>query len=302
MDTTRSLPASPARSLNKGYAIALTGVLFWSSTAIFISYLLTRYALAPLTLAFWRDLFVSLALGLGLSLFRRDRLRIERRHRLFLIVYGVSLAVFNMMWTYSVALNGAAASTVLAYSSPAFTALIARKAFGEPLSARRTAAIVMSFVGCVLVSGAYTPAAWSVNAAGIAIGLASGLFFACYSILGKFSSRRGLNPWTATFASFGIAAGVLLVTQTGDTLFTLGGAIDGWAILVVLAVVPSLGGFGLYTASLSHLPAGTANLIATLEPALTAVLAFVFLGESLSGVQLAGSALILGSVVSLTKA
>ena len=38
-----------------------------------------------------------------------------------------------------------------------------------------------------------------------------------------------------------------------------------WA-LIVLAVIPTIGGFGLYTASLGHLPAGTANLLATLEP------------------------------------
>jgi drug/metabolite transporter (DMT)-like permease len=292
---------SPTRSPNTGYAIALTGVLFWSSTAIFISYLLNHYMLAPLTLAFWRDLFVSVALGLSLFLFRRDLLKIERRHRLFLTGYGVTLAVFNMLWTYSVALNGAAAATVLAYSSPALTALIARKALNEPLTRRRAVAIVVSITGCVLVSGAYEAKAWAVNPVGIVVGLGSGLGFACYSILGKFSSRRLLNPWTATWASFGIAAVVLLFTQTGATLFTLGNAIDGWLILIVLAIVPSLGGYGLYTVSLGYLPAGTANLIATLEPALTAILAFIVLHGTLTPVQLVGSALIVGSVVSLTK-
>ena len=299
MDTLQPITVSPTRLLNKGYAIALIGVAFWSSTAIFISYLLSHYTLAPLTLAFWRDLFVSTSLGLALLFARRDLLRVDRRHLPFLIGYGLSLAIFNTLWTYSVVLNGAAASTVLAYSSPAFTAIIARKLFGESLRRGRIAAIAVSIFGCGLVSGAFEPAAWSVNTAGILVGLGSGLLFAVYSIMGKFAARRQINSWSATWVSFGVAAALLLLTQTGSTLFTLEGAIDGWIILIVLAVVPSLAGYGLYAVSLGYLPASTANLIAALEPALTAILAFVVLGESLSAIQLVGSALILGSVVSL---
>lgn len=299
MDTTQPLPTASTRSLNKGYAIALTGILFWSTTAIFISYLLTRYTLAPLTLAFWRDLFATTALALALLLFRRDLLRIDRHHRLFLLGYGLSLALMNTVWTYSVALNGAAVSTVLVYASPAFTALVARSLFKEKLTPLRIAAIAASLIGCALVSGAYKPEVWSVNAMGIAVGLVSALGLTAYSTMGKLSARRGINSWTATLASFSIASCLLFFTQNGDTLFTLGPALDGWAILLVLAVVPTLGGYGLYAASLAYLPAGTANLIATLEPALTAILAFILLRESFSGEQLAGSMLIIGSVVSL---
>ena len=299
MDTPQSLPSPATRSLNKGYAIALTGVLLWSTTAILIRYLLDRYTLAPLTLAFWRDVFAATALAATLFLTRRDLLRARSRDGLFLVGHGLSLALMNTLWTYSVALNGAAVSTVLVYVSPAFTAVAARILFGENLTRPRMAAIGASLIGCVFVSGANHPEVWSVNAAGIAIGIVSGAGFTLYSTMGKLSARREINPWTATLASFAVAACVLFFTQTGETLFTLGGAVDGWAILLALAVAPTLGGFGLYTASLAHLSAGTANLIATLEPALTAILAFMLLGESFSGEQLLGSALILGGIVSL---
>jgi len=299
MNTTQPIAIPDSRTLNKGYAIAVTGVVLWSTTAIFISYLLTRYTLAPLTLAFWRDLFTTSALALGLLATRRDLLRIERRHRLFLVGYGLSLTLMNTLWTFSVALNGAAVATVLVYSSPAFTAVAARWLFGERLTLGRIAAIAASLIGCALVSGAYAPQAWSVNPWGIVVGIGAGLGFTLYSLTGKFSARRGINSWTATLSAFAVATCALLLTQNGATLFTLGRAVDGWAILFVLAVLPTLGGFGLYTASLSYLPAGTANLIATLEPALTALLAFLLLGESLNAAQWIGSALILGGVVSL---
>ena len=37
--------------------------------------------------------------------------------------------------------------------------------------------------------------------------------------------------------------------------------IDSESILLVLAVAPTLGGYGFYTASLGYLPTGTANLL-----------------------------------------
>ncbi len=293
------LSMTTTHSLNKGYALGLAGILLWSTTAILISYLYKHYTIAPLTLAFWRDVFASSALGVALFFGRRDLLRIERDHRAFLVGYGLSLALMNTLWTYSVALNGAAVSTVLVYASPAYTAIAARWLLGERMTRLRIVAIAASIAGCVLASGAHTPEAWSINAGGILIGIGSGLGFTLYSLLGKFSAQRGINSWTATLSAFAIASVTLFFTQNDSTLFTLGRAIDGWAILFALAVVPTLGGFGLYTASLSHLPAGAANLMATLEPALTALLAFLLLGESFNVAQLIGSLLILGSVVSL---
>ena len=70
-------------------------------------------------------------------------------------------------------------------------------------------------------------------------------------------------------------------------------------MLILLAVGPTVAGFGLYNVSLSYLPSSVANLILTLEPAFTATYAYFLLGERLTPVQIAGSLLILGSVIFL---
>ncbi len=285
--------------LNRGYTIGFIGIVLWSTTGIFISYLLKHYPLDPLTLAFWRNVFTTSALLLGLAVLRRSALRLEKRHLWFLLLYGVSLTLMNMSWTYSVAFNGAAVSTVLVYSSPGLTAIAARLLFKDHLTPIRILAIVFSLMGCLFVAGAYDPAQWNVNAAGIVIGILSAVGFTFYSIMGKYVFRRGINSWTATLYAFAIATVALLFTQTGGTLLSLGTAWDGWLILFILAVIPTLGGFGLYTASLGYLPAGTANLLATLEPVLTTLLAYLLLNESLSPIQLIGGGLIVASVVLL---
>jgi drug/metabolite transporter (DMT)-like permease len=309
METTTLTTTVKSTRLTKGYLIAITGTVFWSTTAIFIRYLTVNYQLPPLVLAFWRDLFVTLALGCAFAIFNPARLRPGRRQLKFLALYGLELSIFNSLWTISVALNGAAVSTVLAYSSAAFTALFAWRIFGERLDRVKLLAVTFSIIGCAFVSGAYDPGAWKLNPLGIITGLLSGVAFAGYSLLGKESSNRNIPPWTAMFYTFGFAALFLLVYNllpvwgTGSRgpadLLALGTSWIGWAVLAMLAVGPTIAGYGLYTVSLTYLPASVANLIATLEPAMTAVLAYLFLSERLTLPQLAGSALIIAGVLIL---
>ncbi len=290
-------PAFAAR----GYLLAFGGTAIWATTAILIGYLSTHFQLPPLVLAFWRDLFAASALALAFLAFERSQLRPPhlRQHLPFLAAYGLTLATFNALWTTSVARNGAAAATVLAYSSPAFTALVGRRLFGERLDTPKICAVFLSLLGCALVSGAVTPAAWRVDPLGIVVGLLSGVAFSGYSLFGKAAARRGIPPWSTMLYAFSFAAAFLLLLQRPATLFSLGRSTVGWGILVFLAVGPTIGGYGLYTVSLGYLPAGVANLIATLEPTITALLAFLFLGEKMTALQWGGSGLILLGVVLL---
>jgi drug/metabolite transporter (DMT)-like permease len=70
-------------------------------------------------------------------------------------------------------------------------------------------------------------------------------------------------------------------------------------VLFLLAAGPTLAGYGLYNVSLTYLPSSVANLVVTLEPAFTAVLAYFLLGERLTWIQIVGSLLILSGVVFL---
>lgn len=308
MSTVAVSRSSPS-TLTKGYVICVVGTMLWSSTAVFIRYLTVNYHIPALVLAFWRDLFLALALLATFIIFSPQRLHVERRHLAFLLLYGFILSLFNSLWTISVALNGAAVSTVLAYSSAAFTAVLGWRMFGEHLGPVKILAVMFSLVGCVFVSGAYDPLAWQFNLLGVVTGLLSGVAFAAYSLMGKAASEREIGPWTTLLYAFGsgavflfgynVISGWLPEGVASLNLFWLGGSLAGWLVLLVLALGPTAGGYGLYTVSLTYLPASVANVIATLEPAMTAVLAFLFLGELFSGPQWVGSVLIIVGVIIL---
>ncbi len=303
--------SSTKTNLTRGYTIALVSAVILSTTAIFIRYLTQTYHLPALILAVWRDVFVTLTLLPTLALLRPALLRVDRRHLLFLAGYGLILAAFNSFWTLSVALNGAAVSTVLAYCSAGFTALLGWWLLKERLDWVKLVAVVGSLAGCALVSGALNPSAWNTNLIGILTGIFSGLWYAVYSLMGRTASQRGLNPWTTLLYIFGFAALFLLlfnllgsgrlpgaITRPADFLW-LGNTWAAWGILLLLAAGPTLAGYGLYNVSLGYLPSSVANLIVTLEPAFTMVIAYLFLNERLDWVQIGGSLLILGSVIFL---
>lgn len=299
------------KQLNRGYLFALSGAFFLSTTSIVIRYLTLTYEIPALILAFWRNVFVISTLFPVFWFINKQFLKIKRAHLGFLIVFGLILAIFNSFWTLSVSINGAAVATVLVYCSAGFTVLLAWWILKESLTWIKIVAVVLSLVGCVLVAGAYEPAMWNTNFAGIVTGILSGLSYAAYSLMGRSASQRGLSPWTTLFYSFGFAGIYLLLFNLipGDffigkavkasELMWLGDRFDGWIILFLLAAIPTLAGFGFYNVSLSFLPSSIANLIATMEPVFTAITAYVFLAERLTTIQAIGGIFTLGGVVFL---
>lgn len=291
---------------SKGTFIALIGIAIWSTSGVLISYLLTTYPIGSITLAFWRNFIISLFLFPVLLIFRPRSLRLDRRYWPFIVLYGGFLAIFNSIWVLSVNYNGAAVATVLAYSSAGFTSILAYFIFKEPITAQKSAAILLSLTGSVLVSKAFVPEMWLSNALGISIGLVTGAFFAGYTLFGKASLQRQIDPWGSMFYTFFIGAFFILVFDQFTFLPGAAGSLPGvipqmpfagWAWMIFLSIGPTLMGFGLYNVSMMFIPASITNILATSEPAMTAVQAYFFLGEKLSWIQILGSLTILFAVV-----
>lgn len=305
--------STPASSRNRGYITALASAAVLSTTAILMRYLTETYQLPELVLAFWRDFFVVLTLFVILAIFRPQLLHVDRKWLPYLVGYGFILSLFNALWTVSVSSNGAAVATVLVYSSAAFTAVLGHFLLKESLGWGKVLAVALSLGGCLLVSGALDPAVWNTNVLGILTGILSGLGYAAYTLLGRSAARRGLNTWTTILYTFGFAAlfllgynliwgGVIPASAAHpQDMFWLGNHLLGWGVLFLLAAGPSLLGFGLYNISLVHLPSGVVNLIASTEPVFTAVIAYFLLGETMSGIQILGSLIILLSVIILQR-
>lgn len=292
----------------EGYILAFASAIILSTTGILISYLTQKHGLPPLILAFWRNGILAFCLVIYLELFYPRLVVVNVRQVFFLSGFGMLLAVFNVLWTNSVVLNGAAVATVLVYSSTIFTVLLSKPLLGEQLSIFKVFVVITASIGCMMVLEVSPSRLGAIHLLGVGTGIGSGLMFGLYTIAGRSILGKDLNPWTTLCYSFAFAAVYLagfnafkvFAGITGTTnLFLLKDDYFGWGALTLLALGPTLLGFGLYNLSLVRLEAGKVNLIAATEPVFTAILAYLLLGEILSKMQILGGVIIFGSIYTL---
>lgn len=308
------------RGTNQGYVIAIISAMLLAFTAIIIRALTEYYHLPTFVLAFWRAALVALVLLPLLLLFKPHWAYLRREQVPFYAGYGLLLALFNSLWTLSVALNGASVATILTYCSVGFTVFLGWMMYNERLSLRELLVIVVSLGGCFLVSNGDSMGNSRFDLLGLMVGMLSGIGYTLYTLGGRIASERRYPVWNTILYVFGFSAVYQWLFNTLLTLFPLaafhGMAGDlwflsqgvqgiqwsGWLLLLTLAAGPTLLGFGLYNISLKTLPLAVANLILSLELVFTAVIAYFLLGENMNQLQLLGSALVMGGVLMLRKA
>jgi len=108
------------------------------------------------------------------------------------------------------------------------------------------------------------------------------------SILGREVNRSGnLHPLTVTVVSMGIGGLVLLISGLGfQGLPHL--SLGNWGIILWLAVVNTAFAFTLWNLTLRTLTAMESTVINNTMLIQIAILAWIFLGESLSGWKIVG--------------
>lgn len=308
------------RGTNQGYVIAIISAMLLAFTAIIIRALTEYYHLPTFVLAFWRAALVALVLLPLLLLFKPQWAYLRREQVPFYAGYGLLLALFNSLWTLSVALNGASVATILTYCSVGFTVFLGWMMYNERLNLRELLVIVVSLGGCFLVSNGDSMGNSRFDLLGLMVGMLSGIGYTFYTLGGRIASERRYPVWNTILYVFGFSAVYQWLFNTLLTFFPLaafhGMAGDlwflsqgvqgiqwsGWLLLLTLAAGPTLLGFGLYNISLKTLPLAVANLILSLELVFTAVIAYFLLGENMNQLQLLGSALVMGGVLMLRKA
>ncbi|WP_431221557.1 DMT family transporter [Serratia sp. L9] len=304
---------------SQGYVIAILSAILLAFTAIIIRALTEYYHLPTFVLAFWRAALVALVLLPLLLLFKPEWASLRREQVAFYAGYGLLLALFNGLWTLSVALNGASVATILTYCSVGFTVFLGWVMYSERLSLRELLVIVISLGGCFLVSNGDSMGNSRFDMLGLLVGMLSGIGYTLYTLGGRIATERRYPVWNTILYVFGFSAvyqwlfNSLLAFfpiqafqgMTGSLWFLSQGVQgiqwSGWLLLLTLAAGPTLLGFGLYNISLKTLPLAVANLILSLELVFTAVVAYFLLGENMNQLQLLGSALVMGGVLMLRK-
>ncbi len=276
--------------------LALAGAL----TIAFSAILVHEAGVHPPTAAFYRCLY---ALPLLALLARREDRRYGARgegQRRLALIAGVFFAADLIFWHQAIADVGAGLATVLGNLQVVFVPFGAWLVLSEVPAQRILAALPLTLLGVVLISGALEDGAYGDHPArGVVFGALTGLAYAGFILTLRHGSqdlRRPAGPlFDATWVSAVVALLVALVLARDDLL-------PAWpsvAWLVLLAVSSQVLGWMLISTSLPRLPAALTSMILTVQPVGSVVLGILLLGEDPTALQLCGAALILAGLVSL---
>ncbi|HMQ34734.1 MAG TPA: DMT family transporter [Chloroflexaceae bacterium] len=288
-----------------GYTLAILAALSWAATSPGLSFLLERYDIPALTLAFWRDAFIAVAclagIGLGALISGRGLPRLSGAElRGFAATGAISVGLYHALFVTSIALNGAAMGIVLIYLFPAFVTVGARLIFKEAIGPTQVVALALAIIGCGLLVRVYDPGVLRVSWVGTLVGIVSAVAHAGYVLFNQRAMTRH-SPWLslALTMSFGSLALLALAAAVNGpaSLAQVGPGLTPWMIVLGLSLGPTLAGYALFTSCLRHLPGRVASLIMVIEAPLATLAAVLLLGERLEPAQVVGMALILAAAV-----
>jgi drug/metabolite transporter (DMT)-like permease len=251
-----------------------------------------RFEGDPMVVVTWRALIGVAVLAGVLAATRPALLRIPLPAIPFFLAYGFFGVTLNF-WAYfsAVKYTTLAVAITLLYMYPMFVTLFSALFLGERLTRMKFSAAALTVLGSALVAQIHQTEFLRVNLRGIVFGLLTGLSMAVYSILGKRAVAR-YAPWTVVLYAF--AGGVLfLALGSGRGLLAARSyPLEAWFWIVGLALIPSLGGYALFTLGLRDLPASQASIIATWEVVTAALFGWSLFGEHLTAAQLLGAAFV----------
>jgi DME family drug/metabolite transporter len=254
-----------------GYLYVLAAAVLWGMIGP-VSRLALHGGVDPLEVAFWRAVIAAGCFGVHAAAIGQTRL--ARRDVPLTLGFGLAgVSLFFGAYMRAVQSGGAALAAVLLYTAPAWVALLSAVFLGEAMPRRKVAAVALAIAGLAGIALAGGGGTIRLTPAALFWGLLSGWAYALYYLVGKRAFER---YHASTFFLYALPVGAL-----GLLPFVRFGPKTGaeWAVIVFLAVVPTYGSYLLYSIGVRKVEATRAATVATVEPVVAAIAAYLMWGE-----------------------
>lgn len=279
------------------FAVITAGVL-WGIIGVFVN-ILTEKGLSAFDMMCIRSSFAFLCMAAILTATDREKLKIKLRDIWIFACLGiVCFFTYGALYCITIEITSMSTAAVLLYTSPVFIMIMARIFFKEKITKRKALAILITVIGCSLVSGGITA---NSGFLGIITGVLSGFFYGLYSIFGRIAAKK-YSPLTTTFYTFIFTAVTsLFFADFGKISETV--AVNPAILITFLlyAVVTAVLPYIFYTGALKYLPLTRAGVVVCVEPVVAMVVGGVIFGDKIGIVGLLGSLMILGAIILTNK-
>lgn len=263
-------------------AMAIFAKIAYREEVSLTSMLFLRFAIAGALLAGWGML---------------QGMRWPRGKDLLWVAAMGALGYVGQAFCYFSALRHASAGVVglLLYLYPALVTVMSALIYRRRIGAARGWAVAAALAGTALTVGGDLQS----QPLGIALGIGAAVIYSIYILAGEgVMPRVGALP-AATVVM--LAAAVVYGGAATAEGFMLPKSLEAWLAVLAIAIFSTLLAILGFFKGLEKLGASDASTLSTLEPLVTIGLALLVLGERVTGLQLAGGALILAAVVYLAR-
>ena len=265
---------------------------------ISMSAILVRFSDAPSAVtAAWRlswTVLLQTPVVFGKAQFRRELLAVDKKTALLSAVSGVFLAFHFFLWFESLRHTTVASSTIIVCTEVIWVSLGFCLFLKGKLSVRAAAAIAVAFGGSILIALADSGMGGS-HLYGDFLSLLAAIAVAVYMLIGRIV-RSGASTTVYTYLVYTACAAVLLLMclVQGQSLVAYG--VNTVVIGLLLALFSTILGHSIFSWCLKYFTPSFVSASKLCEPVVSAAMAAFLFGEIPGALQLAGGALILGSV------
>ncbi len=271
----------------------ISSMLIFGSIGVFVK----NINLPSMELAFFRAAIGSLFLVCA-SFFRSEKISFKsiKENLLILIISGVALGLNWIFLFQAYKYTTIPNATLSYYFAPMFVIMLSPIILNEKLTAIKIGFILMALVGLFLILnvGGNTITSSYNHLKGITYGLLGAVLYASVILMNKFI--KNLSGFETTLIQLTMAGIVLLLSILyKSNLNVTGISHKTWIFIFVVGIVHTGIAYLLYFTSVKELNAQSIAILSYIDPISAVLISSIFLGETMTLIQIVGGMLILGS-------
>jgi drug/metabolite transporter (DMT)-like permease len=280
-------PGAARRSVGHGILLMLLTMVFFIAADAIAKYLTQTYSVIEVT---WGRFVFHLALLLplfagrrALTVFRTSRLRLQLARSVMQI--GSTVLYFS-----AIALLPLTTATVIAFAQPLLLTIFSVPLLGEKVGLRRWSAVLLGFVGVLIIVRPGGGAALGVSHWAMMLPLATAAVSAFYQIATRLVATHDPAEtslfYTAVAGAIVASAAVPFAWQTPD--------LAGWGLMLATGALSATGHYCIINAFM-RAPASVLAPFSFTQLIWATLLGYVIFGDLPDGATLLGALVIIGS-------
>lgn len=277
------------------YLLVITAAVLWGAIGFF-SKTAGGIGFTPIDMCFIRSVFSVIILGIFFFIKDRSIFKLEgiKDLKYFIGTGIISFSLYN--WSYIAAIKETSmgVAAILLYTAPSIIMVLSAILFNEKITKVKLVALIITFIGCMLVTGIFEGGN-TISLKGFIYGILSGIGYGLYSIFGKYALRK-YSSVTVVFYTFLMSGILFSILGNPINIISKIGATNSWLFIIAFAAFSAAIPYILYTKGLSGIEASKASILANMEPVVASIIGIVVFSEEAGFLKLFGIFMVIGAV------